>query len=434
MLHHDIACKGQANKELMKTVTSLKKKNKDHTQKISELTLAIDEFVISKNETTQKISALEDDLSVKKSVIEEISAESCNKDKLLEEKTAQNDHLSEQLRRSNAKNEELKLAIHDLVASNKEQMTQITVLRDDVAVKTSMADKMSMEISEWRTKCEDKVTENVAVTAKLEISKVESDVLKETIQDFEIKNANYASELENLMESLQEVVELNGELQSRVEQISAVNDELGEANKVSENKNAELLDVVECLTNSLNDERSAHEAEVDEMNKLMKAEKENHDIIQRDLEETLREVTDRMNDEMLAQKESSDKKIAHLTKSAKEAKVHSDDVSGQNVVLKTKMEKLKKSLASSHKDLASSIGQLEKDLNEEFQITAELKTSAEELILKLNDDKDKSECLDNAEEVLGNLRMIQCWQVSHIQLMHKLVTENKEQVRRIRNE
>ena len=367
MLHHDIACKGQANKELMKTVTSLKKKNKDHTQKISELTLAIDEFVISKNETTQKISALEDDLSVKKSVIEEISAESCNKDKLLEEKTAQNDHLSEQLRRSNAKNEELKLAIHDLVASNKEQMTQITVLRDDVAVKTSMADKMSMEVSEWRTKCEDKVTENVAVTAKLEISKVESDV-------------------------------------------------------------------VECLTNSLNDERSAHEAEVDEMNKLMKAEKENHDIIQRDLEETLREVTDRMNDEMLAQKESSDKKIAHLTKSAKEAKVHSDDVSGQNVVLKTKMEKLKKSLASSHKDLASSIGQLEKDLNEEFQITAELKTSAEELILKLNDDKDKSECLDNAEEVLGNLRMIQCWQVSHIQLMHKLVTENKEQVRRIRNE
>jgi chromosome segregation ATPase len=434
MLHHDIACKGQANNELMKTVTRLKTKNKDYTQQIRQLTLAIDEFVISKNEASQQITALEDDLSVKKTVIDEISAENCNKDKLLEEKIAQSDDLAEQLRRSKAENEELKAAIQDLVASNKEQITHITMLKDDVAVKTSMADKMSMEISEWRTKCEDKATENVAVSAQLELSKVESDVLRETIQEFETKNTKYANELENLMASLQEMVELNGELQSRVEQVSVANDELGEANKVSEEKNAELLDVVECLTNSINDERSAHEAEKDAMKKLMEAKEENHNITMRGMEETLKEVTDRMNAEMLAQGEFSDESIANLTKSLNEARVYRDDVSGENAVLKTKMEKLKKSLVLSHKDLASSIGQLEKDLNEEFQITAELKTSAEELALKLNEGKDNSGCVDNAEDILGNLRMIQCWQVSHIQLMNKLLTENNDQVRSIRKE
>jgi DNA repair exonuclease SbcCD ATPase subunit len=336
---------------LVSSIGQLEKENKDYTQQICQLTLTIDQFVVSKNETIKQMSALEDDVSAKKAVIDEITAENRNKEKLLEEKIAQSDDLAEQLRRSKAENDELKAAIQDLVASNKEHITQITMLKDDVAVRTSMADKI-----------------------------------------FESKNTNHANELENLMSSLHEVVELNGELQSRAEQVSAANVELEEANKVGEEKNAELRDIIECLTISINDERSAHEAEVDEMKKLMAVEKENHDVTLREFDEALlEEVTDRMNDEMLAQREYSNESTANLTNSLNEARVYRDNVSGQNVVLKTRMEELKKSSASSYHGLASSMSQHEKDLNEEFQITTELKTGTEKLISKLNDDKDDSD-------------------------------------------
>ena len=340
------------------------------------------------DEFKARISALEDDLSDRKTVIDVITAENRNKEKILEEKIAESDYLAEQLRRSKAENDEVKAAKEDLVASNKEQITQITMLKDDVAVKTNMADKMRMEISEWRTKFEDEVTENVAVNEQFALSNAVNATLGKTIQDFESKNADHANELENLRSSLQEMVELNGELQSRIERVGVANDEHGEANRVSEEKNAELLAVVERLTNSINDEKSAHEAEVDEMKKSMAAERENRDAM---FEETLREVTGRMNAEMLAQREYSNESTANLTNSLNEARVYRDNVSGQNVVLKTRMEELKKSSASSYHGLASSMSQHEKDLNEEFQITTELKTGTEKLISKLNDDKDDSD-------------------------------------------
>ncbi|KAL3827486.1 hypothetical protein ACHAXA_003755 [Cyclostephanos tholiformis] len=432
MLHHDIACKGQANKELMKTVTHLKAKNNDYTQQISQLSLTIDQFVINKNETIQQISMLENDVTAKNIVIDEIAVEVRNKNKLLEERMAQNDDLVEQLRSSKAENDELRAAIQDLVASNKEISKQITTLKDDLAVKTSMVDKMSMEVNEWRTMCEEKATENAAVNERLELSKVESDGLKATIQEFESKNTNYANELENLMSSLQDVVELNGELQLRVEQVSAANDELGEANTMYEEKNAELLELVECLTKSINDERSAHDMEVDEMKKMMDMEKENHAVTVQKFEKNLKEVTDSMNAEMSAQREFSDEMIAKLSKSLKEAKVYSNNASGENIVLKTRMEEMTKSLAEYHEGLVSSISQLEEDLSEEFLITTELKTGTEKLISKLNEEKVNGVHADEVEDLLGNVRMIQSWQVSHIQLINKLVNENKDKVRSIR--
>jgi chromosome segregation ATPase len=350
------------------------------------------------DEFKARISALEDDLSDRKTVIDVITAESRNKEKILEEKIAESDYLAEQLRRSKAENDEVKAAKEDLVASNKEHITQITMLKDDVAVKTNMADKMRMEISEWRTKFEDEVTENVAVNEQFALSNAVNATLGKTIQDFESKNADHANELENLRSSLQEMVELNGELQSRIERVGVANDEHGEANRVSEEKNAELLAVVERLTNSINDEKSAHEAEVDEMKKSMAAERENRDAM---FEETLREVTGRMNAEMLAQRES--------------------------LALKMRMVKLTESLAFSRKDMASSMGRLEKDLNEEYKITTELKSRTEDLISKLDVDKNNSNYVQDVRDLLGSVRMIRSWQASHIQLISKLVFESKEQ-------
>jgi len=271
--------------------------------------------------------------------------------------------------------------VDELVVSNKENIQRISVLEEDVADKKSTIIKMS--------------------------------------QDLESRKIDYARELENLMSSLQEVVDLNGELQARVKEVSAANDELGEVNNANEEKNAELLDIVESLTKSLNDERSMHEREIEETKNIMEIEKENNAVTIQKLEA-----------EMSTQKKSSDANISNLVKSLDEAMVYRRDVSCQNEQIQTMMEEMKKSTTQATEDLAAAIGQLEKDIEEEFQVTTQLKNGTEKLIMKLGDDKN-SQYVDEVEDLLGNVRMIQCYQLSHFQMMNELAIKNRDQVRSI---
>ena len=430
ILRHDVACKGQANKELMKTVTYLKTKNQDYAQQMSQLSSTIDELVMSKQETIEQKNVLEEDVTAKNVIIDEITVEIDNKNILLEEKTAENDDLAEHLQRSKAENDGLKAAIQDLVAINEENIKQMTILEDDVAVKKSMIDQMSMDIHKWTSTCEEKAAEITELNEQLELYKVESDKLKATAQDLESKNTNYSTELENLVSSIQEVVELNGELQAQVEEVNATNDELDKLNNANEEKSAELLDVVECLTQSLNDVRLNHENEMEEMKNMAETEKENNAAIVRKIEETLEVVTAQMTADMLSQKAFLEGKIANLVQSLDEAMVYRKDVLCQNKELQTKIQGVKTSAARAHEGLAGAIGQLEKDVEEEFQITTQLKNGTEKLVMKLGEDKN-SHYVNDVEDLLGNVRMIQCCQLSHFQLINNLVTENKAEVRSI---
>ncbi len=429
ILRHDVACKGQANKELMKTVTYLKTKNQDYAQQMSQLSSTIDELVMSKQETIEQKHVLEEDVAAKNMIIDEITVEIDNKNILLEEKTAENDDLAEQLQ-PKAENDGLKAAIQDLVAINEENIKQMTILEDDVAVKTSMIDQMSMDIHKWISTCEEKAAEITELYEQLELYKVESDKLKATVQDLESKNTNYSTELENLVSSIQEVVELNGELQAQVEEVNATNNELDKLNNANEEKSAELLDVVECLTQSLNDVRLNHENEMEEMKKMAETEKENNAAIVRTIEETLEVVTAQMTADMLSQKAFLEGKIANLVQSLDEAMVYRKDVLCQNKELQTKIQGVKTSAVRAHEGLAGAIGQLEKDVEEEFQITTQLKNGTEKLVMKLGEDKN-SHYVNDVEDLLGNVRMIQCCQLSHFQLINNLVTENKAEVRSI---
>jgi len=101
---------------------------------------------------------------------------------------------------------------------------------------------------------------------QLKLSKAKSDGLKVAVHELTIDNTNNASELDNLMSSLQ-VIELNGTLHARVNQVSAVNYELGEIINIKDEKIAKLLDINESLTKSLNDELSRDKKEIEEMNK-----------------------------------------------------------------------------------------------------------------------------------------------------------------------
>ena len=477
MLNHDIAYKRQENKVLMKTVTYLKTKNGNYARQVSQFSSTVDELVVSNKENIQRISVLEEDVADKKSTIVKMSQdlesrkidyarELENLMSSLQEVVDLNGELQAHINQVNAtsgeieeKNAELLDVVESLTKSLNDERSmnenkidemmnmadtekenhaiivrkleethndilarmtaQMSELEDDVVVKKCMIDEMSMDVHKWSSTCEENVAEITELNKQLQLSNTESDMLKVTVQGLESKNTNYATELENLMSSLQEVVDLNGELQARVKEVSAANDELGEVNNANEEKNAELLDIVESLTKSLNDERSMHEREIEETNNMAETEEENNAAIVRKLEA-----------EMSTQKKSSDANISNLVKSLDEAMVYRRDVSCQNEQIQTMMEEMKKSTTQATEDLAAAIGQLEKGIEEEFQVTTQLKNGTEKLIMKLGDDKN-SQYVDEVEDLLGNVRMIQCYQLSHFQMMNELAIKNRDQVRSI---
>jgi len=305
MLRHDIACKRQEKKELIKSVKHLKTKNGDYAEQVSQFSSTVDKLVLSNSENTPLEEA------AKMISTDEITGNTRNNSVSLEEET----YLFEQLQLSQAESDGLKADVQALVATNNENIYQMTVLEDNVTAK-----KMNMNIQAWCTTCKEMSAKNAALNEQLDLSKAESDGFKAVIKDIESKNTtifselknlvsnlremievndalqvendalneqlklskaerdgleeavqvleskntNYDSELKKLVSSLQEMANLNGELQAQVEKVSAANEELGKLKNDDEKKNAELSDVVECLTKSLN-----YEEEKEEMQKMM---------------------------------------------------------------------------------------------------------------------------------------------------------------------
>jgi predicted nucleic acid-binding Zn-ribbon protein len=178
-------------------------------------------------------------------------------------------------------------------------------------------------------------------------------------------------------------------------------------------------------------ERVSHEEEVEELKKMLKMEMEDKADIIRKTEESLKNVELQMNTELAAEKQIFDAKINDLTKSIEKLMLDNKEASSQSKELRARIEGGKNAATKVSNDLGETISQLEKDLEEEFQITTQLKNGAEELIVKHVADKNAN-LTHEIEDILGDVRMIQCWQLSHFQLITKLISENKEQVRSIR--
>ena len=79
-------------------------------------------------------------------------------------------------------------------------------------------------------------------------------------------------------------------------------------------------------------------------------------------------------------------------------------------------------------DTATSVGQLEKDIEEEFQVSTQLKRDMEDLKKKFTKE-DNEEGANEIENLLASLRMVQVWQLSHFQRIGNLVFKNKEHAR-----
>ena len=348
MLRQDVGWKKQTNDVLEKTVNNLKTRNGDYAQQLRQLSSMVDKLVLSNNERKQRISVLEDDGLAKKIMIDDKKREIHTKNISLEEITAENVDLAERYQRSEIENLGLKVAVKALVASNEENIQQMSMLEKHVAAKKSVIDEKSMDVHKFRTTCEEMAAENAALDWQLKLSKAESDRLKAVVQDLESKNTYFASELKTYEA-----------LQAHIVRISAANDDHGEVYNANEEKNAEFVDAINSLTVSFNDERSSHEREIEEMKNTMEMETKNHAIVVRELEEDLEDVKTRITAQMAAQKESLEARIANLVKSLDEARMHRRDVSCQNEELLTKIDEVERSAAKSTEGLADAMGKLD---------------------------------------------------------------------------
>ena len=85
ILKHDVKCKDQANKEIMKTVKYLKTKNSDYARQLCELSSTVDSLVSSKDDSIHRMNVVKQELTSKKAVIDEMKVEIESKDAFLEE-------------------------------------------------------------------------------------------------------------------------------------------------------------------------------------------------------------------------------------------------------------------------------------------------------------------------------------------------------------
>jgi len=154
-----------------------------------------------------------------------------------------------------------------LVDRNQENVKQIALLEDEVATKQSMVDKMTDYIDEFSASCKEMIQENATLSDQ-------QDVLNTTIQVLESNNKNLVGEVEHLKSSMQEIVTTNESLQLRIDEVTAANNTFVEINNNSEDEIADLLDVLERMTKTLEEERVSYEDDITELMRLLDEEKD----------------------------------------------------------------------------------------------------------------------------------------------------------------
>jgi chromosome segregation ATPase len=308
--------KTQMNNQITAQKESLRKSIADLGKSLDEAMGLLDEKIVENLKLTELIE---------------------NKDKELCEKTHEVNNLAEQLKVSRNESSdtikmlkkehksrifELKAAIQDLVSSTTMKNQHIKAMEEAKQVTKIMIDGLCEDIKNRDAKCEEMAKEITNLSERLELAKTEC-------TDLGLKHTSQANEIETLMNSLQEMVDLNCSLQTQVESAYASIEKLHEVSNANEEENKVLSSVVERVSQQLKDEKTRHERELsqlakklgsshgremEEMKKRLAAEKENNSIVVRHLTETLEDATTQLTLQMSVKQRSLDASIADLAK------------------------------------------------------------------------------------------------------------------------
>lgn len=288
-------------------------------------------------------------------------------------------------------------------------------------LKSMMQDRISaIENIRFLLEAERNHDEGVVVkkVAKLERSnsskKEKISALADELSKLKAKNGDYVQQLSNLVNDLNDVSDQNAELKAQLEAFEAENRKLKNTVDVLETKNSDLACELEDLLTSLKELVEQNGALEVEMKQLSITNKRQEEAIF-SLEKKSCEVLDT---------------VEALTSSLEEAKVSRDRAVEKSSRLQSAIDEVKSSAADAAESTASTIGLLEKDIEEEFQIATSLKRGMEDLKKRLASDGDE-DAADEMEALLASLRKIQVWQLSHFERINKMTTENKEQARKV---
>jgi chromosome segregation ATPase len=251
----DVDCKRQENFYLLKVIEDLKSKNSEYAQQIDQLTLIADELVDCKGDSMQRIETLEDELTMRQTVIDEITV-------ALEQKSEENVQLNEELTHIKAKNDEFKTEVRTLVNLTKENVQHITTLEGGLMAKKMMIDKLTVSL-------EQKTTENAFLTDRVEHYKVKHDGLKTVIKDLVIsnkENINTIGMLEDKLASKMSTInEMNQNLDaltSTCEEMKIENAKLNEKLAHSQAESDKFKSKVETMVARTQERRSVLEADL----------------------------------------------------------------------------------------------------------------------------------------------------------------------------
>jgi len=269
------------------------------------LEIAIQELVVSNQQYFHRVSALEDELATKMSIIEEMSADVSMWNSTCEEKTNENSALKEQLDLSKAEVNELKAAIEGLTANHRENMQQLNVLEEDMSSKINLIDEMITELNRLNSSCDALKVENIHLVDQVKFFMNECDQFKTIVNDLETSNSDYASELEQLTSS-------NDELLNTVKEFTkSVNAErLRHEKEINEFKMNET-DTVSRMTDLFNAEKSNLERELDQVKNMLESEKDEKSAVVKKLEE-LKCAKEQMTSHTIALNETLEASIADI--------------------------------------------------------------------------------------------------------------------------
>ena len=282
------------------------------------------------------------------------------------------------------------------------------VVPDEEGVDGSTLEKVPDENKNETNKANAEVvaaTESITTPVEsISIPSTDSHNVSSKLTDMMKERLQVVDSIRNLLETEQKSSTLIAEYTNKVvvskdETIVALNEHIEDI----EAKNADYAEQLNALSSMIN--------------KLVDDNNENIELIK-----------SQMTDEMSAQKTSFEKEIEQLNTITEEANASYRKTKTKNEKLEETIDKVKTNAAKLADDTATSVGQIEKDLDEEFQVTTQLKRDMEDLKKKFTKE-DNEEGANEIENLLANLRKVQVWQLSHFQRIGNLVFKNKEHAR-----
>jgi len=204
-------------------------------------------FVVGNKEKVQQMSALEDELTDKMNMINEMSADIEHKNELLEEQSKE----IARLQLSEAESVGLKTAVESLIVSNRKSVEQIFVVEDDLGAMETIIDEISMDIQHKSISLEEKTIENIELTEKLQSKTAENAHLVAEVQTLLATNMENVLQISQLGDDLDAktiaIDEMAADLTAKKTLIDEMSADIQQKNALLDEKSAEIAVLSEKL-------------------------------------------------------------------------------------------------------------------------------------------------------------------------------------------